>query len=517
MSGILLPGQERKPQGEVKIELPKGAAAPKKESPAEPAQPAPPPAAAPSEAPAAAPQSRGPGANLLFPPRGAQIRCPACGQTYAIPVFTIVDLGANPELRAPLLGGQLNMAVCPSCGAGGPLGAPLMVHDPAHNYLGVYVPMEAGRDDLQRQRAIGDLTQALLRKIPAESRRGYLLQPIQYTDWQRFMEKLWEFEGVTPEMLRRQREQSELLQRLAGLANDDKAFEIVLERSKGLVDRDFFNLLDQLILMGRAQRAAQNELAALMAVREKLLAKTEAGQAVRRQQEKIRDLISQLTPNTSREEALRLVIDAWAGEDGKQVVGTLAIAAAGLFDYQFLMLLSEKIGGASGDERKQLEELRQFLLQMQEQLAARRREEQQAASANAQAILQEILQAPDAVAALREHAEEIDEDFLAFLAANIQQAERNKATAAVRRLRAIYEAALRLMQENLPPELALLNQLLTAQDDATVRQLVRDNRALVTREFVESMRPLEQEMRGAGQTELADRIKTLRGQLALMV
>lgn len=517
MSGILLPGQDRKPQGEAKIELPKGLSSPKKETPPEPDAPATPSATAPSERSAAPPQSRGPGANLLFPPRGAQIRCPSCGQTYAVPFFSIVDLGANPELRAPLLGGQLNMAVCPTCGAGGPLGAPLMLHDPEHSFLGVYVPLEAGRDDMQRQRAIGDLTQTLLRKIPTESRRGYLLQPIQYTDWQRFMEKLWEFEGVTPEMLRRQREQSELLQRLVGLVNDDKAFEIVLQRNPKLVDRDFFNLLDQLIMMGRAQRAAQSEVGALLAVREKLLEKTEAGQAVRRQQDKIRALMERLTPNTTREEALQIVVDEWAGEDGKQVVGTLSIAAAGLFDYQFLMLLSERIGGASGDERKQLEELRQFILQMQEQLAARRREEQQSVSQHAQAILQEVLQAPDVVAALREHADEIDEDFLAFLAANIQQAERSKATAAARRLRAVYEAALKLMQENLPPELELLNRLLTAQDDATMRQLVREHRELVTRDFVERMKPLEQEMREAGQKELADRIKTLRGQLALMV
>lgn len=533
MSGILLPGQERKPQGEVKIELPRGRAAAKPETPEQPSAPAAEDAAQapsavsgageasqgpPAGGQAAAQQGRGLGANLLFPPRGAQIRCPNCSQTYTAPVFTILDLGANPELRAPLMSGQINVAVCPSCGAGGALGAPLMVHDPENSFLGVFVPMEAGGDDMQRQRAIGDLTQTLLRKIPAESRKGYLLQPLQFADWQRFMEKMWEFEGVTPEMLRRQRDQSELLQRLAGLANDEKAFDLVLQRSPALVDRDFFNLLDQLIMMGRSQRAAQAEMAALMAVREKLLVKTEAGQVVRQQQEKIRDLMSRLTPNTPREEALELLIEAWNAEgDGRQVVGTLVIAASGLFDYQFLMLLSERIGAASGDERTKLDELRQFVLQMQEQLAARQREEQQSVSQSAQAILQEVLQAPDAAAALRQHADEIDEDFLAFVAANIQQAERAKATAAVRRLRSIYEAALALLQENLPPELNLLNQLLTAGDDATVRRLVQENRTLVTRDFVESMKPLEQEMRDAGQKELADRIKTLRGQIALMV
>jgi hypothetical protein len=523
MSGILLPGQDKQPKSEGKIELPKGYTTPKKdERPQEqaasenksetPQQPGQPPAAG-------APQPRGqrqPGADLLFPPRGAQIRCPNCGNPYVVPVFTIVDLGANPELRGALLGGQLNVAACPSCGAGGPLGAPLLVHDPEHNFLGVFVPMESGRDDLQRQRAIGELTQTLMRKIPAEQRKGYMLQPTQYVDWQRFMEKLWEFEGVTPEMLRRQRDQSGLLQRLAGLVNDDKAFDIALERSAALVDRDFFNLLDQLVMMGR-QQGQGNEIEMLMKLREKLLDKTPAGQQVKQQQEKIRGLLGKITPTTSREELVDLVVDAWMQDDGQQVVGTLAVAAAQLFDYQFLMILSERIGGAATPEvRKKLEELRQFIVQMQEQLAARQQQSQEAMAQEVQQLLQEILQATDTEAALREHIEEIDDTFLSFLVANIQQAERAKATAAVRRLRAVYDQAVKILQESMPADLQLLNQLLTAPDETATRQLLKENRAMVTPEFVESLKPLEAEMRESGRTELADRIKSLRAQMTLM-
>ena len=281
MSGILLPGQDKEPKNEGGIELPKGYSSPKKESAQEQAAsenksetPQ-----APTQAPAgSAPQQPGqrqPGADLLFPPRGAQIQCPACGTPYVVPVFSIVDLGVNPELRGALLGGQLNVAACPNCGAGGPLGAPLLVHDPENSFLGVFVPMESGRDDLERQKAIGELTQTLMRKIPSEQRKGYMLQPTQFVDWQRFMEKLWEFEGVTPEMLRRQRDQSGLLQRLVGLVNDDKALDLALERGISLVDRDFFNLLDQLIMMGRSQGQG-GEVDLLLQLREKLLDKTPA-------------------------------------------------------------------------------------------------------------------------------------------------------------------------------------------------------------------------------------------------
>ena len=522
MSGILLPGQDKKPQSEGKIELPKGFSSSKKDerpqevaasenksqTPQEPAQP-------PADAQRGGGQ-RQPGADLLFPPRGAQIRCPNCSTPYVVPVFTIVDLGANPELRAPLLSGQVNVASCPNCGAGGPLGAPLMVHDPEHNFLGVFVPMESGRDDLQRQKAIGDLTQTLMRKIPSEQRKGYMLQPTQFVDWQRFVEKLWEFEGVTAEMLRRQRDQSALLQRLVGLANDDKALDLALERGAALVDRDFFNMMDQLVMMGRSQ-GQSSELEMILKLREKLLEKTPAGQQVKQQQDKIRALLAKITPTTSREELVDLATSAWLEEDGQQVVGTLSVAAPQLFDYQFLMILSERIGGASTPEqRKKLEEMRQFLVQMQEQLAQRQQQSQEDAAQHVQQLLQEILQANDVEAALRENIEEIDDTFLGFLVANIQQAEKAKASAAVRRLRAVYDQAVKILQESMPADLQLLNQLLTAQDESTVRQLLKDNRATITPQFVESLKPLETEMRESGRAELADRIRSLRAQMTLM-
>src|SRR5690349_16941978 len=98
MSGILLPGQEKKPKPEGSgIELPQGfsrrrdkeeqPAAPKPvESIPAPTAPPPPSAeAAPVEEQAAPGQ---PKVDLLFPPTGAQIRCPNCGTTYTVPVFS---------------------------------------------------------------------------------------------------------------------------------------------------------------------------------------------------------------------------------------------------------------------------------------------------------------------------------------------------------------------------------------------------------------------------------------------
>jgi len=521
MSGIILPGQDREPKPEGKIELPKGVRAPKPEpqrpveTPATSESPSPATPAAQGAGPQARQGRRGQQPEFAFPPRGAQVRCPSCGATYAVPIFTIIDLGANPELRGALLGGQVNVAVCQSCGAGGPLNMPLMVHDPEHQFLGVYMPMNGRGGELERQKAIGDLTQMLMRRVPTEARKGYMLQPKQFIEWDQLLEQLWGFEGVTPEMLRKQRDQSALLQRLLTVANDPSALDILIGRSANLIDRDFFALLDQLLMMSRGQGEGMEPLRAL---RDSLLDKTDAGKQVKAQQEKARALMGRLQASKSREEVLDIIVEAWAEEDGQQMAGTLAIATGIATDYQFLMLLSQRIDAATDvEERSELMELRSFLLEVQEQVQEQQKHAQAEMAEEAQAVLQEVLQATDTAAALREHSEQVDEVFLALLAANIQAAERSGASAATRRLTQIYQQALTIAQDKLPPDMRLLNQMLMAPDDAAARQLLRENRELLTAEFVENMKALEQNMREGGRTDLADRMKSLRGQIALMI
>lgn len=513
MSGILLPGQENRPQqGGSGIELPKGYA--RKRSDEEPA--AAPSPAAPEEAaaPQAPPSGRGRGRQpeFLFPPTAAQVQCPNCGTPFAVPVFTIVDLGMNPELLNPILGGQVNMAICPSCGAGGPLSVPLLLHDPSHEFLGVYTP-PMGLDDLQRQKAIGDLTQALMRKLPSEARRGYMLQPKQYVDWNRFMEKLWEFQGVTPEMLRRQRQQSEALQSLMRLADDPGALDIALERSRDLIDLPFFSLLDRMLMVVSSQ-GDQQMAGQLLTLRNALMEKTEAGKQVKALQERVQAVLTAAQAARTRDQLLDVLLDAAHGEDGEQVVATVVSALGRALDYQFLLTISERLEHA-GDPalRKTLEDLRSLVSEIQEQ----QNESAQALMGQAQEVLQAVLEATDTEAALRQYADMIDESFLALLAGNIDRAEQTKATAAVRRLREIYDMALDIVQEGMPPEMRLINDLLNAPDNAAVRKLLEEHRSLLNRQFIDTLRALEEDFRQRGSAEVADRIKTVRGQAALMV
>ena len=512
MSGILLPGQDKKPAAGGGIELPKGFARKREEAETPPSPVEATPEAAPAAPADATPPRRRPGEELLFPPTGAQVQCPSCGARYTVPIFTIIDLGVNPELGPALLGGQINVAMCPQCGVGGPLGAPLMVHEPAHDFLGVYVP-PTGVDDVQRQRIIGDLTQTLMRRLPTEARRGYMLQPKEYMDWNRFVERLWEFQGVTPEMLRRQRDQAAAIQSLARLADDPGALDIALERYKGLVDRQFFALLERLMMLSSNQGDREG-VALLQTLRQALLEKTEAGRELKTLQDRVEQVVRKIQPGASRADVLDILLEAWRAPGGDEIAPSVVLSLAPMLDYQFLLEVAQRLERTTDTaERTNLEKLREIVMAVQEQ----QRAAQQNTAAQAQEILQAVLESTDPAATLRENADLIDENFLSLLAGSIQRAEQNKATGAANRLRRVYEMAMGLMQEQMSPDLRLVNDLLNAPDQGARRKLLEENRNLLSREFLEALKQLEDDFRDRQGNDVADRLKSIRAQAALML
>ncbi|MGL4647944.1 MAG: hypothetical protein ACRC1H_00945, partial [Caldilineaceae bacterium] len=145
-------------------------------------------------------------------------------------------------------------------------------------------------------------------------------------------------------------------------------------------------------------------------------------------------------------------------------------------------------------------------------------ENSQAAAQQASQLLQELLQADNLEDALRANAEDLDETFLAVLAGSIQQAERNKSVAAARRLRQVYDMALQILQEDMPAELQLMNLLLSvAERRADLKRVLEENRDALTPDFIAALHRIEDEMRDEGRSELADRVKSIRGQAALMM
>ena len=145
---------------------------------------------------------------------GQTIQCPNCGQPFSMPVEQIIDVGRDPAAKARLLAGQVNVAHCPNCGFRVALGTPLAYHDPAHELLLTFVPMDLGLNKQDQERAIGSLVNAVMNSIPNEQRRGYLFQPKSVLTMQGLIEAILAADGVTPEMLEAQRAKVRLAETL---------------------------------------------------------------------------------------------------------------------------------------------------------------------------------------------------------------------------------------------------------------------------------------------------------------
>jgi hypothetical protein len=102
----------------------------------------------------------------------SQLVCPTCGADFEAPVWLILDAQETPEAVEALLGDELNQVRCPSCGAIGPAGAPLLFHDALARRV-IFAPAPGAAEHVWREQA-RDLHAVLVGSIPEDQRRPYL-------------------------------------------------------------------------------------------------------------------------------------------------------------------------------------------------------------------------------------------------------------------------------------------------------------------------------------------------------
>lgn len=487
------------------ILTPKGYSPARKSRSEEPQPPAQPPT--PEEAPSSSAQAQEAQQQirLTFPPQTVGINCPNCGTPYPTQVFSVVDAGQDPILKSLMLSGQLNVAVCPRCGAGGAITTPLLYHDPAHDFLGVFVPQQISVNE--QQKVIGDLSRRLMNGLPQEARRGYMLTPKQFLSFQSLLEAVLEHEGVTREMLDKQRRQIQLVEQAAMALQDPEGLKRLVSERDAEMDDEFFSLLSMLT-DSSANSNDINGARQLVELRERLIELSTWGQRVQKQ----RAAVAQLRADTTEAELVEMV----AAADDERVVDALVLAGSPLVNYAFYQELTSRVEAAEqrGDaaEASRLSALREHILAFGQRL----QEAQQAAMQQYSALLSDILSSNDIEQAVAERAAYIDQNFLSVVSANLQEAEKRHATAAVSRLRQVWDASVNMINQASPPEVQLVNQLLLAEYPGETRKLLAEHRDLVTVDFIEALAELAAQMEAEGVADMATRLRQIRSQAQLM-
>ena len=439
-----------------------------------------------------------------------QISCPNCGTPYVADIHQIIDAARQPQLKEMLLSGQLNVAVCPNCGAGGRIATPLLYHDPDHDLFMVHVPQEMNLDQVRREELIGRMVQQVINQTPMEKRRGYMLQPQTMLTMQSFMEKVWGTEGVTPEMLARQQKQVELLRTLATASPDVQDF-LLKDRARE-IDETFFAILRAQI-DATSEMGDPNQVNSLLNLQARLMTQTEIGRQIEKQQIAMHVLNREAQAANGLSPAL-LFKHIVRNEQDDSLVNAIALTGRGALNYEFFGLLTgevekrEKAKDTAGAQR--LGRIRDDLLEMQRQL----QQVTQDVLQEVQSTLDAILAAPDLRQAIGDNIERIDDAFMHILDARMAHAQQSGRRDEAEKLVRIQEEIVGAIQGETPPEVQLLSQLVSAPDKPARERLMGQATEMLSPELVQVVDMLREQARNSGQADLADRLSEIRGELS---
>ncbi len=441
-------------------------------------------------------------------PQTVSLTCPLCGASIQAEVYSLVDVGINPELRPTLLRGRLNVARCASCGGEGLIAAPFLYHDPRKQLLLAFIPPETQLDDQEQQRVIGGLTNLILSYLPPEERKAYLLMPRVILTYPGLLEAILQAEGITPEMMAAQRARLEVLDRLMAALPDKEAFQDLVAEVDNRLDEEFFAVLEAYIEASR-QDGEEERGRSLEELRARLFEQSTYGRRLTAQA-----LVGPPPrPSISRQALLEKMLVAPSPEE----VGRLLVYHRSTVDYAFFQELTSRLEAAEQEGRVEeagrLRTLRDTLLELSEQVD----QEARAALGRAADLLRELLRSPEPEAFVREHLADFDDAFFIVLGANLQAAQKAGRPEVYRRLQELGMLVLEVAQEKLPAEVRLIRSLLDAEDDEEVETLLVENQAWVDEDLVALMRDLAEDVareRAESATrlrELADRIENWMG------
>lgn len=440
---------------------------------------------------------------MPFPPTPTVIRCPFCGQPVQVSVRQIIDVSEEPHLKRLLLAGRLNAFACPHCGNRVSFAAPFLYHDPEKELAFVFVPMQLNLKEADRQRIVGQLTDAVLRQLPREKRKAYLLQPKEFFSIQSLLEAILRADGYTDEDLKAMEERTLLLHRLLNARRIEDAEELIRENA-GKIDAEFFRLFQE-AMASVQQEGSPEEFARITALRDRLLELTPYGQTVRARTQ----VIEKFTRSPGPETLLEALLEAPDAATRQ----TLVALGRGFLDYRFFQALTRRIEEAEAAGRK--EEAERLAALRKEILEARETVDQEVRKLYEERarFIRELLAAPserELQERMVQRIAEIDDIFFDVLQMNIEAALEAGDRTLAQALNLLGQIAMALLQQTLPPELRLLNALLNVPSEEGRRRILERNRRLLTPEFLRWLEQTEARMREDGQEAMAGRIAEIR-------
>ena len=436
---------------------------------------------------------------MPFPAMPNQITCPQCSARFLVSIHTIIDVGQEPELKEQFLSGQINHAACPECGAGGMLSTALLYHDPAKELLISYVPTEMGLSVDDQEKLVGSLVKAVMDSVPQEERKGYFLQPKTVLTYEGLFDAVLIGEGYTQEQLQAQRNRLQLIQSLLTNVDDNETLQSMIDENKAQLDYEFLLMLSG-VIEDQRNHGDEEGAKALETLRDKLLDQIDLSSTAMAPQQHA----------GSYEELITMLAEA----DESAVKQIVAQHRAQL-DYGFFQALTGQIEAAENDQdqakAEQLTTLRESVLQGLETLDRTAREAQDQASL----LIMQLSKAEDVTAAVRDQIGQINETVLTVLLRYIETARGKDDAELLAKLEAILQAITDVLEERLPPDVRLINQLARGEYPEETGRIMEKNRGLLNQDLLAKLDQYLEQMQGHDEDqEMREHLQQVRSQAA---
>jgi len=401
----------------------------------------------------------------------------------------LIDVTHEPASKQRLLSGQSNHARCPHCGYEGRLATPIVYHDNDKELLLTFFPPELGMPLNEQERLIGPLIKQVVDRLPPEKRKGYLFNPTPNFTYESMMEIILNKDGITSEMIKSQQERVTLVEKMIQATKAESRSELMKQNEK-IIDEAFFGIFSR--IAQNAMQSGQEPIArALIELQKQLLEETAFGRQLKEsvgEVEAATKVLQDAGQSLTREKLLDFVLEA---KSEARIRAYVSLARGGM-DYVFFQNLTEKIDKAEGDEKKRLESIREkvlgFVAEVDKQLEARFKQ--------AQDFVESVLEQEDVEKATRENIEGFTQDAADVVNQLLKQASEKNDYTRMGKLQKMVQ----VLQEASapPPEIAFIEKLMEAPDEAGMEQMLKDNDAMVNQQFVDALSGLVAQMESQG-------------------
>ena len=284
-----------------------------------------------------------------------------------------------------------------------------------------------------------------------------------------------------------------LIDKLIRMTSADARLELI-KQNEAAIDEQFFSLFSR--IAQNAMQSGQESIArALIDLQKQLLDETAFGRQLKEsvaELEAAQKVLQDAGQGLTRETLLDFVLES---QTDSRIRAYVSLARGGM-DYVFFQNLSDKIEKASGDEKVRLEGIREKLLgfvgDVDKQIEARFKQ--------AQDFVESLLAQDDIEKVTQENIDNFTQDSVEVVNQLLRQASEKNDYARMGKLQKMVQVLQAASAP--PPEIAFIEQLLQAPDEAAVDAMLAQNDAMVNQQFVDALSGLVAQMNSQGAENL---------------